>query len=342
MIFNLAQDGNYSEKAEPRGPAWLRRAIGDDYFVSVTEMYLFGRDEADDSGLEPFCHLPKLRSLSLSNWRISEIGVSKLESLPRLERLLLQRTDVADAAMSRLVRLSRLRTLSLTQCPVTETGLASIARLANLEVLSLSYCDVSNPNLEAIGRLTKLRWLILDGTHVTDMGLAHLSGLVELQDLNLRGTRITDAGLRHLRRLPNLRTLDLTYTEISVAAIPDLQQMAKLEALYISEARFTPDEIATIRKSLPHIRVSAVPNLFETFDGQPPWNSVIHNRPDDSQRTPTTSSRHFRSTEETTDGDIANSAPRQPNRHPRPSRLDAAGSQDAAGRNRQAAGAAYL
>lgn len=97
--------------------------------------------------------------------------------------------------------------------------------------LNLSRTKIDDAALETIGGLSQLRWLNLARTQVTDAGLRHLTGLAKLEYLNLYGTKITDAGLSSLHGLKNLQSLYLWQTKVSKKGA------------------------ATLRKTLPNLRV---------------------------------------------------------------------------------------
>ena len=195
-----------------RGPAFLRRLLGDDFFndpISVrygrnatgaelerdvealTEIYELGlsNDQVSDRRLPCLARLKRLRFLDLSNTRITDAGLKQLEVLPRLCSLGLRDTPVSDDGLKQLKRLKQLRGLDLSNTRITDAGLKQLEVLRGLVSLNLRH------------------------TPVTDAGLVHLECLNELEELDISSTRVTDAGLDHLRYLPKLRILFLEMDE---------------------------------------------------------------------------------------------------------------------------------
>jgi hypothetical protein len=94
--------GNEIQWAEPPGDPWLRRVLGDDFFINVTMLDLTQTD-IPDAGLEHLEWLPKLQSLSLGAC-VTDAGLRYLERLPGLRTLNLGRSQVSDAGVKRLQR----------------------------------------------------------------------------------------------------------------------------------------------------------------------------------------------------------------------------------------------
>lgn len=134
--------GNELPGAEPPGPPWLRRLLGDDFFTNVTKLDLT-QTEIPDAGLKPLEGLPDIQSLSLGD-------------------------RVTDAGLEHLKVLTQLHTLNLRATKVTDAGLADLGALRQLQWLSLSDTNVTDAGLEYLKGLTRLQSLDLRGTKVTD------------------------------------------------------------------------------------------------------------------------------------------------------------------------------
>jgi hypothetical protein len=109
--YQFEADGSPSTKEnEPPGPIWLRRLLGDDFFVNVTKLDLTQTDIPDD-GLKHLDRLSDLQSLSLGD-RITDAGLSNLQSLSQLHTLNLRTTRVTEAAIRDLHK-------ALPHCTIT-------------------------------------------------------------------------------------------------------------------------------------------------------------------------------------------------------------------------------
>jgi len=179
-----ADDSSTAGPPQPPGPLWLRRLLGNDFFINVVKLDLT-QTEIPDAGLEHFTDLTALQSLSLGD-RITDGGVKHLEGLTQLHTLSLRATQVTNAGLECLKGLRQLQSLNLMATPVTDAGLAHLSGLRQLQSLDLS------------------------DTKVTDAGLEHLRGLSSLQSLDLRATKITLSGVKCLQKA--LTTCSIKYS----------------------------------------------------------------------------------------------------------------------------------
>ncbi len=147
--YQWAPAGNPIPAAEPLGPAWLRKLLGEDYFADVTFVDLRGQ-EVTDAGLEHLKGLTELRYLNLSNRKVSDAGLQHLKGLSQLRVLWLDGTKVSDA------------------------GLEHLKGLTQLQELYLDNTHVSDAGLKQLMGLTQLWWLTLYGTRVSDAGVRDL------------------------------------------------------------------------------------------------------------------------------------------------------------------------
>ena len=86
---------------QPPGPPWLRKLLGNDWFVTVTRVDL-GQCPISDAGLEQLQGLPRLQMLDLAWTKVSDEGLGQLDRFPRLEVLFLDGTTTSDAGLERL------------------------------------------------------------------------------------------------------------------------------------------------------------------------------------------------------------------------------------------------
>jgi hypothetical protein len=125
--------------AEPPGPAWLRRLLGDNFFSEVIGVQLpgdyslrlgfdgFGPSHgATDADLKCLSKLPNLRSLGLRATNITDDGLKELIGLTHLERLDLQHTDTGDAGLARLKTLTELQVVDLSNTRVSDAGVKDL------------------------------------------------------------------------------------------------------------------------------------------------------------------------------------------------------------------------
>ena len=95
---------------EPRGPEWLRKGLGRDFFDDVTGVSL---DATEVSDLSPLAKLTNLETLTLGGTPLSD--VSPLAKLTKLELLYLNNTQVSEQAIEQLKT-------ALPQCTIFVTG----------------------------------------------------------------------------------------------------------------------------------------------------------------------------------------------------------------------------
>jgi hypothetical protein len=196
--------------AQPPGPRWLRKLIGDDYFCSVstvdfaTEFWGERRErelsKIDDDGLACLASLTKIRSLELGNNKaITDAGLAHLRKLKELESLWLYRSSVSGVGLNQLSKLPRLRNLGLQWTPLTTEGMQQLGTLKELRSLSLTDTPITDDDLMSLRSLTHLESLQLHRTAITDRGLPHLEALTALKRLTLPAEGVSEDGLVRLR-----------------------------------------------------------------------------------------------------------------------------------------------
>lgn len=67
----------------PPGPIWLRRLLGDDFFVDV-DVVVFDNTQVTDAGLQCLKGLTQLPNLSLDNTQVTDSGLEHLMGLSEL------------------------------------------------------------------------------------------------------------------------------------------------------------------------------------------------------------------------------------------------------------------
>ena len=181
--------GSFAAPSTLPGPDWLRRRIGDEYFVEVVEV-LFDPGSSrvlNDATFAEFCDA--IRS----------------QNLPRPKGLVFEDLPISDTSLAELAAFPNLTWLHLHSCPgVTDEGLKFVGELHHLRILNLHRCSITNRGVAELAQLYELRELSLAQTSVTDEGLQHLKGLKRLEYLSLSGTSVSSAGRKELKKhIPN-------------------------------------------------------------------------------------------------------------------------------------------
>ena len=202
---------SYNPDAQPSGPAWLRRIIGEEYFREVVGVDLSGL-AISQVDFEQLTKLPAINDLNLNKTTILLTG-------PVVER----RINDDDARI--IGSLKKLRVLSLHEANIDAAGVARLVPLKHLFWLNLSDSAIDDSAMREISKMSNLYILILSGTHITDAGLKQLSGLTNLTEwLSLANTSISDAGLEHLKPLINLKNIILQDTQVTPEGVRGLQK----------------------------------------------------------------------------------------------------------------------
>jgi uncharacterized membrane protein len=105
--------------------------------------------------------------------------------------------------------------------------------------------------LKKIGR--QIVSLNLSKMPVTDADLAVIAGFENLEKLNLNFTDITGSGLRHLASLGSLTEISLSGTKTDATALESLNALPSLRKVFLWQTEVTEAEVASLRKSLPHV-----------------------------------------------------------------------------------------
>jgi hypothetical protein len=199
--FQMDRNGQWKRPFQPRGPQWLRKAIGDDYFQRVVVVNFDEGSDPTDDDLAVLHNLTDLRTLTLMNRRrITDDGLRFVAGLRRLQKLSLDGTNIDGS------------------------GLAHIRSLKGIELLTVSGTPLSDEGLEHIVTLSNLKMLDLSNTKITDKGLIHLASLKSLESLQIRDTAVTDNGLMHIKVLPSLKLVLLDKTKTTTSGRANLKQ----------------------------------------------------------------------------------------------------------------------
>jgi hypothetical protein len=223
------RDGKFPRKKGPRGPAWLRRLVGDEPFQYITFVALMD-GMPNDAVWVSLASQDGLESLNLV------LGMDA----PRL----------TDAACASLGSMTSLRRLFIFGMSVKDDAMVHVGKLVGLKDLDLRYTSVGDAGMVHVGKLVGLTHLHLEGMNVGDAGLAQLRGLKELELLRLDSTAVTDAGLVTVAALPKLRVLGFPYTKIGDAGLAHLHDLPLLEVMFYG-CPVTSGGVAALTETLP-------------------------------------------------------------------------------------------
>lgn len=135
-------DADFNPRAQPPGPEWLRRLLGEEFFRKVVYVNMIGQEVGDE------------RRACL------RLGDS-------IEYLILDSSSIGDAAMADVAQCRRLTVLSLLDTQVTDAGLKQLAGLRRLQYLSVSHTAITDEGLYRVIELPSLRELHVMETAVT-------------------------------------------------------------------------------------------------------------------------------------------------------------------------------
>jgi hypothetical protein len=246
--------------AEPPGPKWLRKMLGDEYFQEVVGVTIPGlggpharRPSPDDpvDSPERQAYREKVRRNQEAEKALAKDELSCLEGLDRIETLTLHRPPLKSEGLARLGRLTSLKELTI-HWALNAEGLTQVAKLSNLEQLHLyAHFKLGDDSklalLERLPRLKSLTLFKIDASivadKITDASLARLGQLQHLNSLTLDGSEVTDAGLAHLKGLTQLESLRLDGSaRITDAGLGHLKELKSLKILSLGAAINISDE----------------------------------------------------------------------------------------------------
>jgi hypothetical protein len=245
--------GNFLEAAEPIAPAWLRRWIGDDFFVTVSQVAFLTspapsggewtvNTQVTDETLKQLAALPSLTGLSLRADELSDAGLETISHLRQLERLSVSAWKITDAGVAHLARLTRLKGLELLGINLSDESIAAVASLPRLESLQLRGGRMTNAGLAHLRRIRTLRGLTIcadaphiPGTEINGAGLVAVAELSQLENLALMCVRSSDAQLEPLARLTKLRSAWFDMTGVTTDGMAKLQEALPKTALMASD-----------------------------------------------------------------------------------------------------------
>jgi hypothetical protein len=203
---------NYDRQLEDLWvPAWLCHAIGDDYFLNVTEVHL-----SDDTTTE---NLPEI--------------IGFLQRLPNLKMVYLWHSRVTDDDFRHFTKLKQISHLGF-EFPhggIDGTGLRHLTSMDNIRELSLRSSRIRNDALQYLPKFRSLKVLRIGGDF-NDEGLQILPECQELEVLHLMASYCSGPGLKSIVAIKNLKQLMLWRMQIQ-GANPDLDVESSIATGYI-------------------------------------------------------------------------------------------------------------
>ncbi|HEY4309034.1 MAG TPA: hypothetical protein VGN12_06245 [Pirellulales bacterium] len=167
----------WPELPTPRGPAWLRAIVGDDYFQTVVDVTV-------ESHTIPAQHLRPF--------------IQAVMQFPELDGLCLISDSLNDDDVKQLSKMTSLKSLILASnsyptdpnTAITDVGVSYLANLTRLEYLTVEGSFTDNALL-SLSHLTELKFLELRAP-VTDAGMVHLHSLRKLEKIICSNRRDAD------------------------------------------------------------------------------------------------------------------------------------------------------
>jgi hypothetical protein len=232
----LGRGQRFSHRMHPPGPNWLRRVLGDHYFISPLALTI-GRQ----NGIKDNCFV-------------------RLDALTSLETVMLYEVPLRDSDIKHLKRLRNLQSLTFNEGVLSGTNSPTrfefLSELTKLESLSLVDSKFGDRDARFLGDTVNLNTLFLYRSAIGDDGLAYFQNLKNLQMLGLSGTKVTDRGMAYIRNLPKLLYLALSDTEVSDRSIEVLTAMDSLRDVELYRTKVTQDGIRRLREAMPQCKIN--------------------------------------------------------------------------------------
>ncbi|MBW3543863.1 MAG: hypothetical protein KY476_26745 [Planctomycetes bacterium] len=251
-----------SQAARAKALEKLGAKVELDRFEEITLVDFQGTEEITNADLALLSGLDRLHTLNLELTSITNEGLKHLASLERLETLKLGGSEkLSGAALAQLKDLRTLAELDLDSLKIDDASLQHLADLSSLKHLNLSRTPIDGSGLAHLVDLPRLKELFLHGSNVTDESLQHVAAMTRLEMLCVDETPVTEAGLESIGRLYELEMLHVaTNSPISPAALQEhLRELERLQALKISGAELTEEQLANLQKAFPNVKIEIAP-----------------------------------------------------------------------------------
>lgn len=199
-----------------------------------------------DAGAVELAKFPLLSFVTISQPKITRVGLIELGKLQHLQRLYLENlSELADADFSSLATMTGLRDLRLNGSGAGDQTAEVISGLllANLRIGSPALTD---DGLKHIGNITTLcNELQIGGdAQITDAGLNHLWGPAKLRSLKIHTTSgITGTGFEMIGDMPRLSTVEVFSEDFTDTGMRFLGYLPGLQNVTIGHYRGGPSGV---------------------------------------------------------------------------------------------------
>lgn len=218
--------------------------------------------------MKDIAKLKRLRQLSISSPKLTNVGLAELSGLESLTKLSIgPNTGITTSGLKSLNSIKKLKRFSIRDIR-RDDSVMDISGLAELENLTLALRWQSkdgsivsnsfrNEDWACLANLTKLKNLQICGMGIDDGGIKHLSGLKNLEFLNIfcRGEeRITDEALNYMAGMHKLNRLcikDGHFTDKALDYLDGLPSLTWLELT--SDYAFSNQAIRDFQRKNPNI-----------------------------------------------------------------------------------------
>jgi hypothetical protein len=186
-----------------------------------------------DEGLRIVSRRPLLRTVLLTDSKVTARGVAQLEACMNLEEVALEGDFVTDDVVATLHRFPGLRICTLKRGKFTSQGFPQLAKLKRLERLRLRSSFLTGEGLQSLADMDQLEELDLGGSPIMDEGLSSLRGNRSIKRLGLAESKVTNAGMEHVATLSQLQQIDLGLTDVSADGLKKLEGLKSLRMVRV-------------------------------------------------------------------------------------------------------------
>ncbi|WP_437192875.1 leucine-rich repeat domain-containing protein [Planctomicrobium sp. SH527] len=163
------------------------------------------RTVVGDKGLAAFAEMA-LTELNLRDTAVTGSGLSALTSAKgTLKSLDVSEIRISNEGLAPIAEFTKLESLNLWNGSLNDEGIALLAPLTELKNINLESCrEVTSDSADHLVKFTKLESINLAETGFDDAGLQILTGLKNLKNITVSRSGITDAGIAKFKEaLPN-------------------------------------------------------------------------------------------------------------------------------------------